>query len=69
VGYVFGMALIQAAVFGYINSSQQLVAEHFGAGPRFPLMFAGMAMTMAAPVRQFAHRGTLWRAGSATARW
>jgi MFS transporter, DHA1 family, multidrug resistance protein len=26
VGYVFGMALMQAAMFGYINSSQQLVA-------------------------------------------
>lgn len=47
VGYVFGMALIQSAVFGYLNSSQQLVAEHFGAGSRFPLLFAGMALTMA----------------------
>ena len=47
VGYIFGMALIQAAMFGYINSSQQLVAEHFGAGTRFPLIFAGMALMMA----------------------
>jgi len=46
-GYVFGMALIQGALFGYINSSQQLVAEHFGAGKRFPLLFAGMAAMMA----------------------
>jgi DHA1 family bicyclomycin/chloramphenicol resistance-like MFS transporter len=47
VGYVFGMALVQGALFGYINSSQQLVAEHFGAGDRFPLFFGGMALMMA----------------------
>ncbi|AZI35822.1 MFS transporter [Caenibius tardaugens NBRC 16725] len=46
-GYVFGMALIQGALFGYINSSQQLVAEHFGAGESFPLIFGGMALMMA----------------------
>jgi DHA1 family bicyclomycin/chloramphenicol resistance-like MFS transporter len=47
IGYVVGMALIQAALFGYINSSQQLVAEHFGAGELFPLVFGGMALCMA----------------------
>jgi DHA1 family bicyclomycin/chloramphenicol resistance-like MFS transporter len=46
-GYVIGMALVQGALFGYINSSQQLVAEHFGAGSRFPLIFGGMALCMA----------------------
>jgi DHA1 family bicyclomycin/chloramphenicol resistance-like MFS transporter len=48
MGYVFGTALIQGALFGYINSSQQLVAEHFGAGEQFPLVFGGMAVAMAA---------------------
>jgi MFS transporter, DHA1 family, multidrug resistance protein len=47
MGYVLGMALIQGALFGYINSSQQLVAEHFGAGDLFPLVFGGMAVAMA----------------------
>ena len=47
VGYVLSMALIQGGMFGYINSCQQLIAEHFGAGTRFPLIFAGMALTMA----------------------
>jgi DHA1 family bicyclomycin/chloramphenicol resistance-like MFS transporter len=47
IGYVIGMALIQAALFGYINSSQQLVAEHFGAGEWFPLVFGAMALCMA----------------------
>ncbi|MDR2856732.1 MAG: multidrug effflux MFS transporter [Novosphingobium sp.] len=48
IGYVLGMALIQGALFGYISSSEQLVAEHFGAGDRFPLVFGGMALCMAA---------------------
>jgi DHA1 family bicyclomycin/chloramphenicol resistance-like MFS transporter len=47
IGYVVGMSLVQGALFGYINSSQQLVAEHFGAGSRFPLIFGGMAVCMA----------------------
>ena len=46
-GYVVGMALVQGALFGYINSSQQLVAEHLGAGSAFPLIFGGMAVCMA----------------------
>lgn len=47
VGYVISLALITGAMLGYINSAEQLVAEHFRAGARFPLIFAGMAMTMA----------------------
>jgi DHA1 family bicyclomycin/chloramphenicol resistance-like MFS transporter len=46
-GYVIGMALVQGALFGYINSSQQMVAEQFGAGSAFPLIFGGMALFMA----------------------
>ena len=34
-------------MFGFLNSSQQLVAEHFGAAERFPLLFAVMAGSMA----------------------
>jgi len=48
IGYILGMALVQAALFGFINSAQQLVAEHFGAGELFPLVFGGMALLMAA---------------------
>ena len=47
IGYVLGAALVMAGLFGYINSAQQLVAEHFGAGARFPLVFGGMALFMA----------------------
>ena len=47
IGYVLGLALVQGALFGYINSSQQLVAEHFGLGEAFPLFFGAMAVAMA----------------------
>ena len=46
-GYVLGSALLLGVGWGYINSSQQLVAEHFGAGDAFPLIFGGMALSMA----------------------
>ena len=47
LGYVLGSAMLSGAMFGYINSAQQLVAEHFGAGDAFPLIFAAMAGGMA----------------------
>jgi DHA1 family bicyclomycin/chloramphenicol resistance-like MFS transporter len=47
LGYVIGSALMFGAMLGYISSSQQLVAEHFGAGHWFPLLFAGTALAMA----------------------
>ncbi len=47
-GYVLGGALMLGAGWGYIQSSQQLVAEHFGAGSAFPVIFGAMALAMAA---------------------
>lgn len=47
IGYAMGGAMLTGAMFGYINSSQQLIAEHFGAGENFPLIFALMAGGMA----------------------
>lgn len=46
-GYFVAASLIQGALFGYINSSQQLIAEHFAAGTLFPIIFGGMALMMA----------------------
>lgn len=46
-GYIVGAAVVQAALFGYINSAQQLVGEHFRAGLMFPAVFGGMALIMA----------------------
>lgn len=46
LGYFLGASFVQGAMFGYINSSQQLLAEHFQAGAIFPLLFGGMALVM-----------------------
>lgn len=46
-GYVVGSALVTGAMFGYLNSAQQLVAEHFGAGELFPLLFGASAVMLA----------------------
>ncbi len=46
IGYVIGSALVMSAMWGFINSSQQLIAEHFGAGNMFPLVFGCLALTM-----------------------
>jgi DHA1 family bicyclomycin/chloramphenicol resistance-like MFS transporter len=46
VGYVLGTMLLIGAVFGYVNSAQQLIGEHFGAGEAFPLVFGGTAAMM-----------------------
>lgn len=47
VGYVLGSAITFGAMFGYINSSQQLIGEHFGAGKNFALIFGATASTLA----------------------
>lgn len=46
-GYVIGSALVFGALFGFINSSQQLISETFGAGDIFPMIFAICAGSMA----------------------
>lgn len=47
VGYTLGSALVFGGLFGFINSSQQLIGEAFGAGEDFPLIFAICAGCMA----------------------
>lgn len=47
IGYVIGGALLFGGVFGYINSAQQLLGEHFGVGDLFPLVFGATAAMMA----------------------
>lgn len=46
-GYVLGQSLLIGAVFGYVNSSQQLIGEHFGAGEWFALIYGATAATLA----------------------
>ncbi|KPF92811.1 Bcr/CflA subfamily drug resistance transporter [Novosphingobium sp. AAP83] len=47
IGYVLGGSLTFGALIGYVNCSQQLVGEHFGAGAQFPLLFGLSALMMA----------------------
>lgn len=47
VGYVFAGGLTFGSTFGYVNSAQQLIGEHFGAAEIFPLVFGASAATLA----------------------
>ena len=62
VGYVLGAGLTFGAMFGYINSAQQLVGEHFGAGDNFPIVFGATASTLA--VSSFANSRIVERFGA-----
>ncbi len=46
-GYVTGSALVFGSLFGFINSSQQLIGEAFGAGDYFALIFGSSVFGMA----------------------
>lgn len=46
MGYVMGSAILFGSIFGYINMAQQLIAEFFGMGEWFPLVFAITAAAM-----------------------
>jgi DHA1 family bicyclomycin/chloramphenicol resistance-like MFS transporter len=46
VGYVIGSALVFGSLFGFLNSSQQLIAESFGAGDFFAIIFGASIIGM-----------------------
>ncbi len=46
IGYVLGSALVFGSLFGFLNSSQQLISESFGAGNSFPLIFGAAVLGM-----------------------
>jgi DHA1 family bicyclomycin/chloramphenicol resistance-like MFS transporter len=48
IGYVLAGSLTLGVMWGYIQSCEQLLGEHFGAGRAFPLLFGAMAVCMAA---------------------
>lgn len=48
IGYVIGSALVFGSLFGFLNSSQQLIAESFGAGDYFALIFGASILGMVA---------------------
>lgn len=47
-GYVVGVAVTSGSLFAFVASAQQLLGEHFGAGAKFPLLFAMIALAMSA---------------------
>jgi len=62
IGYVLGSGLTFGAMFGYINSAQQLIGEHFGQDENFPLIFGATASTLA--VSSFANSRIVERFGA-----
>jgi len=46
IGYVLAGTATTSVMWGYIQSCQQLVGEHFGAGRAFPVIFGAMALCM-----------------------
>jgi MFS transporter, DHA1 family, multidrug resistance protein len=46
-GYMIAAGLVQGALYGYLNSSEQLIGEVFGARDAFPLVFAAIAIGIA----------------------
>ena len=46
IGYVVGSALVFGSLFGFLNSSQQLIAETFGMGQYFAFIFGGAVVGM-----------------------
>ncbi|MEM6585546.1 MAG: multidrug effflux MFS transporter [Pseudomonadota bacterium] len=47
IGYVIGSTLVFGALFGFINSSQQLISDGFGRPDVFPIVFGVCAGAMA----------------------
>lgn len=48
IGYVLASACTMSVMWAYVQSCQQLLGEHFGAGKAFPVIFGGMALCLAA---------------------
>ena len=48
IGYVIGSGLVFGSLFGFLNSSQQLIGEAFGMGEYFAFIFGGAVLGMVA---------------------
>lgn len=46
VVYTVAAGMIFGGFIGFLNSSQQILQEHYGLGPRFPFFFAILALTI-----------------------
>jgi DHA1 family bicyclomycin/chloramphenicol resistance-like MFS transporter len=61
-GYMLASGLMQGALFGYINSSEQIIAEVFDAQTLFPLVFACVAVGIA--IANFSNAAIVERFGA-----
>lgn len=48
IGYTIASTLVLGGLFGFINSAQQIFVDVLGLGPYFPLVFAAIAIFIAA---------------------
>lgn len=61
-GYMIAAGVMQGALFGYLNSSEQIIAEVFGARSLFPLVFACVAVGIA--IANFSNAAIVERFGA-----
>lgn len=61
-GYMIASGVMQGALFGYLNSSEQIIAEVFGAQAWFPLVFACVAIGIA--IANFSNAAIVERFGA-----
>lgn len=61
-GYMIASGTMQGALFGYVNSSEQIISETFGAQAMFPLIFACIAGGIA--VANFSNAAIVERFGA-----
>ena len=61
-GYMIASAMMQGALYGYLNSSEQIIAEVFGAQSWFPLVFACVAAGIA--IANFSNAAIVERFGA-----
>lgn len=61
-GYMIASGTMQGALFGYLNSSEQIIAEVFGARAMFPLIFACVAVGIA--IANFSNAAIVERFGA-----
>jgi MFS transporter, DHA1 family, multidrug resistance protein len=61
-GYMIASGMMQGSLYGYLNSSEQIIAEVFGARSWFPLIFACVAVGIA--IANFSNAAIVERFGA-----
>jgi DHA1 family bicyclomycin/chloramphenicol resistance-like MFS transporter len=61
-GYMIAAGMMQGALFGYVNSSEQIISDLFGAKDLFPIIFASVAIGVA--IANFSNAAIVERFGA-----